>query len=98
MYAIAITWVFSALCLIASTIYFDSAQTKRDTGYEDLYWGFGFLISGIILAIIATIMLIIKYKYGSILWDKRNPTNSSNQESKSNKEIKIPEPVIFLDD
>ena len=98
IYAIVITWVFSAICLVASTIYFDSAETKRDTGYEDALWGLGFLISGIILAILASILMIIKYKYGSILWDKRDPKNSSDQEHKSNKEIEIPEPVIFVDD
>ena len=70
--------------------YFLDLAHGNPEGIGEGLWGISFLILGIILGILSVIFLVIKYRF------KNNKI--SNKENNSNEDIKIPEPVIFLQD
>tara|TARA_B100000214_G_C23858720_1_gene577006 strand:- start:183 stop:467 length:285 start_codon:yes stop_codon:yes gene_type:complete len=88
--AIFLLWILSSLSFIAASFFLSSA-TGNPEGLQEALWGIALLITGIILAILSVILMIIKSYNGNT---KKQIARESNPE----KDIVIPDPVIHIED
>ena len=87
---IFLLWILSAISFISASFFLSSANGNPE-GIQEALWGIGLLITGIVLAILSIILLIIKSYNG----DTKKQFNIDN---KSKKDIVIPDPVIQIED